>query len=74
MTQDEILKMARDAGFISYSGHAHSANKSHIETFAKLVAQRERDKLFVMFMEAHEGAKHSHNYWHVAANKIKGEA
>lgn len=40
----------------------------------KLVAdavQRERDELFVMFMEAHQGAKYSHNHWHVAANKIK---
>ena len=40
----------------------------------KLVAdavQRERDELFVMFMEAHQGAKDSHNHWHVAANKIK---
>ena len=33
--------------------------------------QRERDEIVIMFMEAHEGAKHSHNHWHVAANKIK---
>ena len=33
--------------------------------------QRMRDELVVMFMQAHEGAKDSHNHWHVAANKIK---
>lgn len=33
--------------------------------------QRERDELVVMFFEAHEGAKEAHNYWAVAANKIK---
>lgn len=40
----------------------------------KLVAdavQRERDELFVMFMEAHQYAKDHHNHWHFAANKIK---
>lgn len=33
--------------------------------------QKERDELTVMFLEAHEGAKNTHNYWAVAANKIK---
>lgn len=33
--------------------------------------QKERDELTVMFLEAHEGAKTAHNYWAVAANKIK---
>ena len=72
MTQDEVIEMARQAGFeidcCSLDWH------KRITAFANLVAQRQRDKLTVMFLEAHEGAKDSHNYWHVAANKIKEQA
>ena len=62
MTSDEVYKLIEDNGLTLHGD---------IEHFAALVAQRERDELTVMFLEAHEGAKDNHNYWHVAANKIK---
>lgn len=62
MTSDEVYKLIEANGLTLHGD---------IEHFAALVAQRERDKLTVMFLEAHEGAKDNHNYWHVAANKIK---
>ena len=62
MTSDQIYKLIEDNGLTLHGD---------IEHFAALVAQRERDELTVMFLEAHEGAKDNHNYWHVAANKIK---
>ena len=62
MTSDEVYKLIEDNGLTLHGD---------IEPFAALVAQRERDELTVMFLEAHEGAKDNHNYWHVAANKIK---
>ena len=62
MTSDEIYKLIEANGLTLHGD---------IEHFAALVAQRERDELTVMFLEAHEGAKDNHNYWHVAANKIK---
>ena len=39
MTQDEIIEMARQAGFI---GNVHIATKE-LEAFAKLVAAKERE-------------------------------
>jgi len=65
MTSDEVYKLIEANGLTLHGD---------IEHFAELVAQRERDELTVMFLEAHEGAKDNHNYWHVAANKIKGKA
>lgn len=62
MTSDKVYKLIEDNGLTLHGD---------IEHFAALVAQRERDELTVMFLEAHEGAKDNHNYWHVAANKIK---
>ena len=62
MTSDEVYKLIEDNGLTLHGD---------IEHFSALVAQRERDELTVMFLEAHEGAKDNHNYWHVAANKIK---
>jgi hypothetical protein len=64
MTKDEVYKLIENNGLTLHGD---------IEHFAELVAQRERDELTVMFLEAHEGAKDNHNYWHVAANKIKGK-
>lgn len=62
MTSDEVYKLIEAHGLTLHGD---------IEHFAELVAQRERDELTVMFLEAHEGAKDNHNYWLVAANKIK---
>jgi len=74
MTRDDIIRMAREAGMFKLFGDPNAPEAltgNMIDRFAALVAQRERDELVVMFLEAHEGAKTSHNYWAVAANKIK---
>lgn len=85
MTRDDIIRMAREAGFEEYEESSLSGDSELDQTLqvgeypvgeavfklAALVAQRERDELVVMFLEAHEGAKTAHNYWQVAANKIK---
>jgi len=42
MTQDEIIKMAKQAGFSSAVGK-HIALDDDLERFAKLVAQHERE-------------------------------
>jgi len=42
MTQDEIIEMARKAGFV-YAGEPFQDLNKQIETFAKLVAQHERE-------------------------------
>jgi hypothetical protein len=73
MTRDDIIKLAREAGYQHPDavGTCEDFAYFDLERFAALVAQRERDELVVMFLEAHEGAKTAHNYWAVAANKIK---
>jgi len=69
MNREDIIRMAKEAGLLGKPTYING-----LEAFANLVAQRERDELIVMFLEAHEGAKDNHNYWHVAANKIKEKA
>ena len=44
MTQDEIIKMAKQAGFSSAVGK-HIALDDDLERFAKLVAQHERERI-----------------------------
>ena len=41
MTQDEIIELARQAGFDEH----HAKFDTRIETFAKLVAEKEREAL-----------------------------
>jgi len=46
MTQDEIIEMAKQAGFVEKDAMFRSvylANIKDLETFAKLVAEKERD-------------------------------
>lgn len=44
MTQDEIMEMARQAGFVvTYIGDPIGTNYAMIEAFARLVAAKERE-------------------------------
>ena len=46
MTQDEIIEMARQAGFVDYElddGTTNALDKRY-EAFAKLVAEKEREE------------------------------
>jgi len=47
MTQDEIIKLAREAGFADAEGVVHAAYQ--LETFAALVASAEREAVAQMF-------------------------
>ena len=63
MTQDEIIEMAKQAGLMADgemwfsptygSGDVHIA---HLETFGKLVAEKERERMTVVAMNAAEKA------------------
>jgi hypothetical protein len=46
MTQDEIIEMARQAGFDEH----HAKFDTRIERFAKLVAAKQREKSLKLFM------------------------
>ena len=51
MTQDEIIEMAREAGFVEKDAMFRSvylANIKDLEAFAKLVAEREREACAAM--------------------------
>ncbi len=47
MTQDEIIEMARDSGIELYGlGKDRAKFVHHLETFAKLVAQKTKHRIF----------------------------
>lgn len=71
MNSDEIIRMAREAGYGDALSMLHS---SALERFATLVAAAERQRLHDKFMQIHQSQQHSNNYWHFAARKIKEEA
>jgi hypothetical protein len=59
LTQDEIIEMAKKAGFaegmiISTTGEVlvWDASPKHLERFAKLVAAKEREAIYQLVMEA----------------------
>jgi hypothetical protein len=68
MTQDDVILMAREAK-LPNSDLYHG----NLEAFAKLIAEHERQRLHDKFMQIHEQQKHSNNYFHFAARKIKEE-
>jgi len=57
MTQDEIIEMARQAGFLShgdsfYTNHRYGDCKLELEAFAKLVAAKEREACAKLVQES----------------------
>lgn len=77
MTNEDIIRMAREAGLYSGSPRTPSTGRmieKRLERFAALVAAAERTRLHDKFMEIHKSQQHSNNYWHFAARKIKEEA
>jgi hypothetical protein len=70
MTRDDIIKMAREAGFnpVSYTG----ANLVLFERFAALVAA-EKEKQIIDILERLQERNESHTYYKYAINVIKGE-
>jgi hypothetical protein len=70
MTRDDIIKMAREAGFnpVSYTG----ANLELFERFAAFVAA-EKEKQIIDILERLQERNESHTYYKYAINVIKGE-
>jgi hypothetical protein len=76
--QTEVLRISKDGIWANPDIPTDEAAKkvlealdSNIKHLLEHARQRLRDELVVMFMQAHEGAKNKHSYWHVAAIKIK---
>jgi hypothetical protein len=73
MTNEEIIEMARQAGFVDYElddGTTNAFDKRY-ETFAKLVAEHEREACVDLLMGLHASQSVIHNYYHFASNAIK---
>lgn len=45
MTQDEVIEMAQECGLIGMRPHLDGIYSEALEAFAKLVAEKERDKV-----------------------------
>ena len=70
MNREDIIRMAREAGFnpVSYTG----ANLELFERFAALVAA-EKEKQIIDILERLQERNESHTYYKYAINVIKGE-
>ena len=69
MTQDEIIRMARDAGLYNVK----YPTTSEIERFAALVAKATKAQLFKELMDMHRTANGQHNYYQYAVIQLRGE-
>ena len=61
MTQDEIIDMAKQAGFWK-DLFAYAEFKEHLEAFAKLVAAKERDALEAELLKLKNGVAANSDY------------
>jgi hypothetical protein len=72
MTKEQIIEMARQAGFDPHDMSADfTCNLDNIESFAKLVAEHEREACVDLLMGLHAAQSVIHNYYHFASNAIK---
>ena len=78
MTKEEIIEMAKQAGFERLGVYAQFGDDwvgftKDLETFAKLVAEKEREACADLLMGLHEAQSNNdnHNYYHFASNAIK---
>jgi len=73
MTQDEIIEMARQASFTENSGFkgCFVCNPLSLESFAKLVAEKEREACAAICDELHKARVGKDNYFAFAANAIR---
>ena len=65
--KEDIIRMAREAGFVGFDG----SNKM-LRKFAALVAA-EKEKRIIDILERLQQRNDSHNYYAYAINVIKGE-
>ena len=78
MTQDETIELARQAGFFVKDSEAYSPSVQedheltpYLETFAKLVAEAEREACAAICDELHKARVGKDNYFAFAANAIR---
>ena len=78
MTQDEIIELARQAGWKDlrdYDSEMRNdifmGNTSSFEAFAKLVAEKEREACAAICDELHKARVGKDNYFAFAANAIR---
>jgi hypothetical protein len=71
MTREEIIRMAREAGFAD--GVVDIVGFEGFAKFANLVAAHERERLATKFMEMHNAQQHRNNYFAFAARVIREE-
>lgn len=69
MTQEDIIRMAREAGII----HPEMVDKT-LERFAALVREDERERVTNMLLYLHNKAAPYHNYYKHAAIELNREA
>ena len=77
MTQDEIMDTAIQAGInSSKNGLFFQCDKHDLDRFAKLIAAKERERIFDLLHEMHAKEKGRHNYYlhAVVTLREKGEA
>ena len=71
MTKEEMIELAKQAGFVDYElddGTTHAFDKRY-ETFAKLVAEKEREACAKVCEEYAIGLER--NYSEIIADKIR---
>lgn len=78
MTQNDIIEMARQAGFWK-DLFAYAEFKEHLEAFAKLVAAKEREACANLCEDTNQeyysdGSKRAMNYQCADAIRARGEA
>ena len=78
MTKEEMIELAKQAGFerLGHTAEDWVCHFEDIEEFTKLVADKERERIFDLLHEMHVKAKGQHNhYLHaVVTLKQRGEA
>lgn len=73
MTREDIIRMAREAGFDPHDmSDDFTCNLEDIERFAALVAA-EKEKQIIDILERLQERNESHTYYKYAINVIKGE-
>jgi hypothetical protein len=72
-TNEEIIEMAQQCGLIGMRPHLDGIYSEALESFAKLVVEKEREACADLLMGLHEAQSNNgnHNYYHFASNAIK---
>ena len=73
MNQNEILKIAAEAGAFWELSETPEKDLAFLMRFAERAAAYERDRCILMLERLHEQVGDRHNYYAYAAKVLKGE-